>query len=186
LQAQQPVTSAPVPVSQVPPPQQPQQQPVASAPAASLSQAVPAPPDGIDYSYFTDCVQLDQRVVQCESKSVTLVSFEEENPQAALHALIIPMPGLSLEYEFVAEDIIWLQEMKRMAEELIARHTKGNVTYRLLFSKPGEHNKIPLLCLHVLAPLSKNWSKNELTHKFSPRSDKCYLLETVLARLGGG
>ncbi len=87
-----------------------------------------------------------------------LVAINDINPQAPLHALVIPRKHIATLNDLAPEDDALIGEMHRAAAALAARHGVSNQGYRTLFNcNRGAGQTVFHIHLHVLGGRPLRW-----------------------------
>lgn len=148
------------------------------------------PPNGVEYH---DNPTVFGQILRGESPSVVLgegadwLSFQDIQPRARLHALIIPKRYISDVFALTPDDLPLLYRMREEAERLVhewepVAAKQGD--YRLVFHVPP-FNSVDHLHLHVLAPASLMSGFYRLV-KYRTRSRWSVSLDSVVRRLEQG
>jgi histidine triad (HIT) family protein len=87
-----------------------------------------------------------------------LVAFKDINPQAPLHALIVPRRHIATLIDLVGEDDDLVGEMVRRAAAIAREHGYADRGYRTVFNCNAEAGQSVFhIHLHVLGGRAMNW-----------------------------
>ena len=87
-----------------------------------------------------------------------LVAFSDINPQAPLHALIVPRRHIATLNDLTAGDDALVGSMSRLAAELARQHGYGERGYRTVFNCNREAGQTVFhIHLHLLAGRGLHW-----------------------------
>ena len=125
------------------------------------------------------------------AESNTLYAFQDINPAAPLHGLVIPKQRIPSVLRLTPNDLPMLYEMKEMGESLVDTYTtvsstsNNNTEYRLVFHIPPFYS-VDHLHLHVLAPVKDvGWFYRQWKYP-STEVRWCTHIDNVIRRLEQG
>jgi diadenosine tetraphosphate (Ap4A) HIT family hydrolase len=148
------------------------------------------PPKGVDYalnpSVFGQILRGEVPALILD-ETVDLLSFQDRDPRAKLHALVIPKALIPNVNALNSHDVGLLEQMQTMAHALLERYEPDayrKQDYILCFHIPP-FNSVDHLHLHVLAPASDiEWHYRYTKYQVGTRW--CTSFQDVITRLGLG
>lgn len=141
----------------------------------------PPPPSQNNLEYYNDNKTPFGAILRGEiparvfAETATLLAFEDNDPKADFHALIIPKREIGSVSDLQSIDLPMLYEMKDMADELLS-----DSSWRLVFHI-APFNSVQHLHLHVLAPVNTMSLFGRL--KYWSETRWCMSWESVVTRL---